>query len=782
MPFSQGTIWLALGGLLAANLLIFFWQRADIVREIRQRKKYYLLIEGLFLAFFVIDLLIRIGNPDLWHPAKGGEKPMDFSYLNAVLKSTSFPPYDPWFAGGYINYYYYGFVLVGVLIKALGITPDVAYNLVLPTLFALVALGAFSVGWNLLSRRREAESETQAGSGLGMDQGPLIAGLSAAVGMLILGNLGTINMIWEGFQLLVVPRDVIDRSDIFTRMAWTFKGIGIYLSGTPLPYNVGEWYWNPSRAIPPNAGNPITEFPFFTFLYADLHAHMIALPVTVLGLDWALGIVRGQWKWGDTHGERWAWLQYGLCFGLGGLAIGALWPTNTWDMPAYLSLAVLAVAYTALRYAPPPQRLVRLALSVQQFFDEMGDEPGTEARAEVSNESRWLLKTGAVVIPSILLLVGLAFVLYQPFSAWNGRNNAINFYEGVNTPGWAYRLHWGVFLFVIVSWLIWETIDWMAKTPVSALNKLRSQWIWGVLVVVALVPAMIFMIVKGIEIGWTPLLVGLWAVVLMFRAGQPDSKRVVLFLTGSALALTLLVEIVVLKDDIDRMNTVFKFYLQSWTLFAISAGAALAWLLPVMLRQVSRWSSAWQVALVALVTGAALFPLLAGQAKIEDRMTAQAPHTLSGMAYMPYATYADKDQDMHLDEDYRAIQWMQLNVKGSPVIVEANASEYRWGTRFTIYTGLPGVVGWNWHQRQQRALTSSDWVTDRVEEIGTFYNSHNENYVKDFLRRYNVSYIIVGQLERAYYPGGVDKFETWNGKDWKEVYRDGQTAIYEVLQ
>lgn len=76
----------------------------------------------------------------------------------------------------------------------------------------------------------------------------------------------------------------------------------------------------------------------------------------------------------------------------------------------------------------------------------------------------------------------------------------------------------------------------------------------------------------------------------------------------------------------------------------------------------SRWSSAWQVALVVLVGCTALFPLLAGQAKIQDR-TGQAPHTLDGMAYMPYSGYGDLTHDFKLDEDYRAILWMQEHVQ-----------------------------------------------------------------------------------------------------------------------
>ncbi len=125
---------------LVIGIVLAYYQRDELREEWKTKRKYFLMIEGLFLAFFLIDLLIRIGNPDLWHPAKGGERPMDFSYFNAVLKSTSFPPYDPWFAGGYINYYYYGFVLVGTPVKLLGIVPSIAYNFILPTLFAIVGI------------------------------------------------------------------------------------------------------------------------------------------------------------------------------------------------------------------------------------------------------------------------------------------------------------------------------------------------------------------------------------------------------------------------------------------------------------------------------------------------------------------------------------------------------------------------------------------------------------------------------------------------------------------
>jgi uncharacterized membrane protein len=245
--------------------------------------------------------------------------------------------------------------------------------------------------------------------------------------------------------------------------------------------------------------------------------------------------------------------------------------------------------------------------------------------------------------------------------------------------------------------------------------------------------------------------------------------------------ITIVVEVVVVRGDIGRQNTIFKFYLQAWLMLAVSAGAAFAWTIPAFFKWLPGWRVFWQSAAILLISSAALFTVSGITGKIRDRWIVEAPRTLDSMTFMKYANYDDFGQRLDLSEDYRAIRWMQDHIKGSPVIVEANCPEYRWCTRFTIYTGLPGVVGWNWHQRQQRVLVST-WVTDRVDAINNFYNGLDIEFVRTFLSTYDVHYIVVGQLERAEYtPEGIAKFELFEGKYWRAVYRSSNTIIYEVI-
>ena len=783
IPVTRLTLVVVLLVLILLSACLAYRQRGALRRELRQRGKYFLIVEGLALVFFLAFLLVRLGNPDLWHPWYGGEKPMDFAYFNAVLKSTTFPPYDPWYAGGYLNYYYFGFVFVGMPVKLLGIVPSFAYNLILPSLFSMLALGAFSIGYNLSKKRAlkvEAAPEQaapEAGEAVpsrpAVRHLPYLVGLAASLGVAVIGNLGTLRMLLRGLQQLGVPGGLNESTNFFVRLAGTFTGLVKLIGGETVPVSLGHWYWIPSRAIPaPNDVEPITEFPLFTFLYADPHAHLMALPITLLALAWVVSIVKARGKWRGL-------LAGGLGFFLGGLAIGALRPTNTWDIFVYLALGMAALAYCGWRY---------LNVNAATF--------GGTILHDLPVRYKRLLLVGA----QVLLLALLSLLLYLPYARWYALGyNKLRLWDGTTTPSSSYLVHWGVFLFIIVSWMVWETRQWMADTPLASLRKLEKYR--GVIIggIVLLVGWTAILVVMDAYIAWMVLPLAAWAGVLLLRPGMPDIKRLVLFMVGTGLVLTLVVELVVLQGDIGRMNTVFKFYLQVWTLFAVSAAAALGWLLQALRGWKPGWRVAWQTIAIFLVLSALLFTVFATRAKILDRMTyysqhrwseASPPLTLDGMVYMQYAAYyesgpnSNEGVNMDLSQDYRMIRWLQDNVKGSPVIVEAvSGNNYHWYGRISINTGLPGVVGWEWHQQQQRAINPGEWVSQRLWDVKEFYETFDAGSFTQFLSKYDVSYIIVGQLERIVYAGeGLEKFADFKGILWREVYRDGDNVIYQVLK
>jgi uncharacterized membrane protein len=246
--------------------------------------------------------------------------------------------------------------------------------------------------------------------------------------------------------------------------------------------------------------------------------------------------------------------------------------------------------------------------------------------------------------------------------------------------------------------------------------------------------------------------------------------------------MSLGVEVIVIQGDIGRMNTVFKFYLQVWLMWGVAAAAGLAWLAP-RLRRWRQGRGVWIGILVALLFFAALYPPLATSAKVRDRFDPNLGPGLDGWAYMTTAHYSDPNgQDYDLKWDLEAIRWLLDNVVGSPVILEGQTSEYRWGGRYSINTGLPTVLGWNWHQRQQRAAADDQQVWNRAQDVATLYNTSMIDQAASLLDKYGVRYIVVGPLERAYYDAaGLDKFERMAGEGMLQVvFRNEGVIIYQV--
>lgn len=744
LPFTQWALWIIAGVMAVAASLILWRRFAEIKAWVAVNWRYALAVELLSLLWFVFFLLIRWGNGDLWHPAYGGEKPMDFSYFNAVLKSTSFPPYDPWYAGGYLNYYYFGFVVVGALTKMLGIVPAFAYNLILPMLFSLAGMGAFGVAFNLVAagQRMASSSLPTPHSVQRIVANPYLAGVFAALLFVALGNLGQTQTIMKALTRAAL--DVPATTPIQFITDWQRAAVGIwriYVQHTPVMIGTGEWYWNATRVIPDQQTIPITEFPFFTFLYADLHAHMIVLTITVIALGWALSAVMSA-----ADGER-RWLETAALWIVGGVVFGSIQPSNLSDYQTYWALGCVAIAYGQLRQ----HGKIDLRYAI---------------------ETAWRC--------ALLILLSLAF--FWPYSHWRGEGyGSVQLWRGDKTPLDSYLTVHGLFLFVIFVFLLTETRRWMQKIPFDEVKDLLGPALFAFVAFMLMVFGMWWL---GYDVALLAVPLIAWTGLLMIRREAEPERRAALGLIGLGLTLTVMVEVVVAKGDIGRMNTVFKFYLQVWTLFSVASGAAIAWVWAQMPEWKPLSRNVWQFGLTALVTAAALYTVLATSAKVQDRIAPAAPRALDGMLYMSYARYADQGQSFDLKYDADAIRWMQENVKGSPVIVEVNAPEYRWGSRYTINTGLPGVLGWNWHQRQQRVLLPDRLVWQRSNDINAFYMGVDYQQAMDFLQKYGVRYIVVGEYERVYFPApSLAKFESMAEKGLLKIaYQNEGTVIYEVLQ
>jgi uncharacterized membrane protein len=243
------------------------------------------------------------------------------------------------------------------------------------------------------------------------------------------------------------------------------------------------------------------------------------------------------------------------------------------------------------------------------------------------------------------------------------------------------------------------------------------------------------------------------------------------------------VDLVTLNGDINRMNTVFKFYLHVWILLALAGSFATWWLAFVVWHGARRpmtraLAFGGSTILASLILGALIYPAAATPVREDDRFL-DLPKTLDGEAFLHQVTYQDEKGPINFEADYQGFEWLRKNVSGTPAIVEGRTPLYRWGGRFSIYTGLPAVLGWDYHQTQQRG---DGPVQTRGREVDTFYASPDVVAAQRFLSAYDVRYVILGQVERLYYPpAGLQKFANGLNGALEVAYQNPQLTIYRVV-
>ena len=851
--WSQGGVIVSLAAMTLLSLTLGWRNRIRLRQFLRAHWKRLAWMEVLAIAAFVLMIIVRLTNPDLWHYAKGGEKPMDFAYLNGVLRSATFPPIDPWFAGGYINYYYFGFVLLGAPVLLLGMVPALAYNLMIPTVFMMTGMGAFSTAFNTLARWR-AESSSRRGN-------PWLAGVMALLLCVVLGNLDTVRVLGNGIARLggyeaplglesflideytaanSGPPDAevsaelaaqANQAALFDSLRYEvshsfdlagslLRGAAQAIGGETLPIGHDRWYWGPTRVLAEArgvGGNAITEMPYFTFLYGDLHAHMINMPLILLTVLFVFNELT------PASQDRRRGLERFLALALGAMAVGLMQATNTWDWPSMTLFAIIGLAYAwwrRWRHAFRPINDIRFYGGAAAVLAILALAAASLPFANASAIIRPLLLAGIGLITLWIaikyflarasaidllanlggfLALSLAFAL--PYTSWHATTyNSIQLWTGGKTPLWAYFDIYGLFLFVIVSVLLWETGGWLRNTPVKILRgRRRAAQVVGIVLILA----GLFTIGLGIadyQVALIVLPLVAWIAILFFRPGQSLAMRFMLALIGLALSMTLGVEIVVIGGDLGRQNTVFKFYIQAWLLLSVAAGIGFSWLFQASNQWSKRLRVLWYTPCILLIFIAGLYPILATPARALDRMAPDLPPTLNGLDYMKQTTYYETMPDENRGEtidfsvDYELIRWMQENIVGSPVIMEGRRypSEYQWNGRFAIATGLPSVLGWNYHQRQQRSLDPlPSWVSQRDLNIRIFYNTADIDIAVDMIYRYDVKYIVHSGLERVQSsPAGQEKFDAMVSQgllsvayaiDGGAIYQVNETALLQYL-
>lgn len=802
---SLGILRNDLGGLLFSVLLLIAlsgWALRSVSLEemadwLRKQRSLVLVVEILFLVAFAFMGLVRAANPEIL----GTEKPMELAFINAILNSPEFPPHDPWLSGYAISYYYFGYVMVAMLAKLTGTPGGVAFNLGVTLVFALSAVGSYGLVYNLLSfrstrlPRRQMDSSGRAAQAKSTF---LSLALLGPIFVLLIGNL-------EGFLEVLHARGLFWQSTPtgeLTSPFWKWLDMRELSSPPQQPFSWTPsrylWWWRASRVVQDydfaeNWKEVIDEFPAFSYLLADLHPHVLAMPFAFLAMGLALNLFLG-------GGEgRLSWLQRGLgerveswlsleinppVFLLGAVCLGGLAFLNTWDFPFYVALFAGAFALVRMR-----QVGTGWGVGISEFFR----------------------LTIALVVTGIILYLPF----YIGFSSQAGGVLPNLVYPTRGTHLWVMfaPLLLPLFAFLYFRWMHSSGLGFW-KGGALALSLTLLLWLLSILLTVgiAMLPEVnnLFLgslsapdygnllaesLVRRIRSpgGWLTLLILLAMTLgLMLKAvGEkkieenvegsralsnsesaqdvPQSLSPNIFVLLLILLGTLLVlgpEFLYLRDLFGwRINTIFKFYYQAWLLWAVAAAYASSILLLIPRRP---WNLIYRGVLILIMMVGMTYTSLGLWTKTNAFKPATG-FTLDGTAYLLHQS----------PNEMSAIAWLSAAPAG--VVAEAVGGSYSIYGRVSTLSGQPTVLGWDFHETQWRG--SSLLLGTRQNDIQRLYCTRDWNEAQEIINLYNIRYIFLGNLERSDFtpancPGGLNDVKFI--RNLAVAFQQGEVTVYMV--
>lgn len=489
-------------------------------------------------------------------------------------------------------------------------------------------------------------------------------------------------------------------------------------------------YWDASRVIE----GTINEFPLFAWLNGDLHAHMMSTPFLLV----VAALCYSYWQTPVEKRTRRRLVLAAVVPVAGLLAV-----INTWSFPTVGGVVLLTVTF-----APAdPATLLPTALA-----NRLSSRSGI---VEELRRDGLALGTATVVV----LLGGLAVL---PFWFGSASSRAIGLFPPRSGLGALLLVHGG-FLLVFVPYLAGRLSE-----PLEVLSTGRRAAVVGGTGLLALgvwLTGFAALAVFG------PLLLVTW---LLLRSRSDVGFETLLLLAGVGLVLIVefahVVEPQYQGSGLERLNTVFKTYMQVWVLWAPAAGVALARLLDPTEALPSVDTSTWRMAGVAIacvvLLSTGLYAGFAVPAHLNNEPVGSDGATLDGTTYTHAA----------FPEEADAIEWLD-DREGQPTLVTAAPGGYWWRPQEgdgaaapSSLTGNPTVLGW-FHEEQYRG---EEPYRQRLNDVTTIYEGSTQEQT-ELLGRYDVDYVYVGPAERNRYDLTIEANPTL-----EVANRWGDVVVYEV--
>ena len=705
---------LAMGALSAW----YVWRRRREFKDfvVRERKA-IIASEAIFLLFFVGWVVYRAYDPAIDQT----EQPMDFAFLNASIASSVGAPEDLWLRGEAISYYYFGHWMMGVLSQLTGIASNISYNLSLALIPAMAAMGIFGLVYNIVR------------GGVLRLRYALIAGLAAVVLMGVVANLmGVLEFMrangmgsqgfWDWIRI-----DGLDGPNPILTTSW-------------MPQEAG-WWFRDTRVVNTFVGDvsidfTIQEFPFFSFMLGDLHAHVMSIPFALLFMTFVWNFFRSpmlNWRKLDL----WSILSI-LAMGL---ALGGLAFTNMWDLPTFGALF--------------------LGIAALKAYSAHGG-------------GVWALVKSA--IPIGVAVIGLAILLFLPYY--------VSFRAGVSgidpvTDATTRPIHlfivWSLFLVAVTPFIVgsfWQTLvkeDWRRLSTYGLLIVVVPYLVWAFLHVEnggtadELVGRLFHVLPLAILI-----CLAVYSALWLARWRDAGGQAFGLILAALGLLLIMGVELLYVDDLFnppqERMNTVFKLYYQAWILLAAASGFAIYYW-GSLREALSGWTrvltTLWAGVFIVLLAGSLYYPPAAAASK-GDLFEGEA--TLDGLAFVAQSRQAE----------YEAIEFVKSNVHKGSAILEAVGEWFDAGL-ISRSTGVPTVFNWPGHQIQWRG--TAEKFEGRDQDVARIYQTTDVQEAKSLLAKYDVDFIYVGPRERTKYgTDGLGKFPSF----MVTVFSQADIVIYRL--